>query len=724
MKKILSSLFLFSFLVSTLLVAQQREHPCLLLSKNGVKEIKKNLSKQKLFDQSLVDIKKQLDEVVDQPINVPIPKDAGGGYTHEQHKKNYLDMYHAGILYQLYKDEKYARFVKNMLIEYGKLYPNLALHPVVKSNYRGKLFWQGLNECVWLVHTAQAYDCIYDYLKPEERSLFESNIFRPMVKFFVEDNVATFNKMHNHATWAIAGVGMIGYVMGDKDMVDKALYGSDKSGKYGFMKQLNELFSPDGYFTEGPYYQRYSLQPFIVFAQAIQQNQPELKIFEYRDGILKKAVTTLLQLAYTDGQFFHLNDALDKTWHSSELVYGVDIVYNYTKDARLLSIAKEQNRVILSDAGMAVAKALEAKQEKPFEFRPMLLRDGATGENGTIGILRMGSDKDQTCLVMKSTSHGLSHGHYDKLSFSYYDNGKEIIQDYGAARYLNIEPKNGGHYLPENKTWAMQTIAHNTLVVDETSHFKGLIAVSSKYSPKHYYFTATDKVQLVSAKDENAYPGVKMHRSMLMINNPLFEKPLIIDIFRVESKQQHTYDFPFYFLGQLIKTNFDYKAYTDERFKFGENYGYQYLWVEAKGNITKEMAAITWLNGNRFYTISTLADADTELYLNRIGASDPSFNLRPEPCFIVRENGKENHTFISVIEAHGDFNPRLEYTRGYKSNIVNIRKIVDAKEYTLIEITTDKGQLIIGLANNNIDVKATHKVDEYSWQGVYTIIQK
>ena len=39
----------------------------------------------------------------------------------------------------------------------------------------------------------------------------------------------------------------------------------------------------------------------------------------------------------------------------------------------------------------------------------------------------------------------MGHGHFDRLSFTYYDNNKEIIQDYGAARFLNIEPKNGGH---------------------------------------------------------------------------------------------------------------------------------------------------------------------------------------------------------------------------------------------------------------------------------------
>src|SRR5690606_19135447 len=106
-------------------------------------------------------------------------------------------------------------------------------------------------------------------------------------------------------------VGMIGYVMGDKNLTDMALYGSGKDGKTGFIRQLDVLFSPDGYFTEGPYYQRYAIWPFMTFAQVVQHQQPELKIFEYRDGILLKAVDKLLQSSYK-GEIFYLNDALRK----------------------------------------------------------------------------------------------------------------------------------------------------------------------------------------------------------------------------------------------------------------------------------------------------------------------------------------------------------------------------------------------------------------------------
>ena len=713
-RSILTAILLFGILAVR---AQMPEHPCLLLTQKGVERIKSQNKPTVLFDVALSQTRNQVNVLLSQPIEVPVPKDAGGGYTHEQHKRNYNNMYNAGVMFQLTGEKKYAEYVKSLLFKYADMYPALPLHPVQKSSYRGKLFWQGLNECVWLVYTSQAYDCIYTFLTKKERKFIEDNLFRPMVKFIAIDNRSTFEKIHNHGTWAVAGVGMISYVMGDKDMLEKALYGPDKSGKGGFIRQVDQLFSPDGYFKEGPYYQRYSLQPFIMFAQAIDNNEPERKIFEFKNGVILKAVTTLLQMTEANGQFFHFNDALDKTWHSTELVWGVDIAYNKTGNRELLSIAKKQNTVILNESGYKVASEME--QAVPFVHKTMVIRDGADGDEGGIGILRSRNGDNASCIALKYTSQGMGHGHFDKLSFTYYDNNAEIIQDYGAARFLNIEPKNGGHYLPENNSFGKQTIGHNTLVVDEKSHFDGKLDEASKYSPVFYAFVNTDKVKMISAKDTHAAPGVDMQRSLLLVSHSSFEHPLVVDVFRAESKLKHQYDLPFYFKGHLINTDYQYKAFDTSRSLLGSKNGYQHLWVEAQGGTDRKTAATTWLNGNRFYTLTTVTDSDTEIFLNRIGGSDPNFNLRNEPCFMLRQKEAGNHTFVSVIEAHGEYNPRLEYTLAPYTNIQDVQIITDTEEYTIVKIVAKSGQdMTICIANENSAPDARHKVADYQWTNV------
>lgn len=684
------TLFIVLFAVS---ISQcfSNTHPNLILSKKGVQEIKRSLGTTPLFDKQLYKTKHEIDEIISKPIDVPIPRDGGGGYTHERHKKNYNELYKAGILYQILGDEIYALFVKKMLMDYAEMYPKLPLHPVQKSNYRGKLFWQGLNECVWLVYASQAYDCIYEFLTEKEKKYIENNLFSPLVKFISEENATTFNKIHNHGTWAVAGVGMIGYVTNNKEWIEKAILGLNKDKKGGFLAQLDNLFSPDGYFAEGPYYQRYSLQPFIVFAQAIENNEPERNIFSYRDSILTKAVTTLLQMANTDGQFFHLNDALDKTWHSIELVYGVNIAYNITRNKELLLIAKEQNQVILGDAGIITSKALSNEIKEKYDLKTLLIRDGAQGDEGGIGILRMGNYEDQSTIVLKATAQGMGHGHFDKLSISFYDKGEEILQDYGAARFLNIEQKNGGHYLPENNTLAKQSIAHNTIVVDETSHYGGNLEIAEKHSPTIKRFINKEKFKLISAIDKYAYPETKMERTIIMILPKESPKPLIIDFVLVDSKKKHQYDLSYYYSGQIISTNLEYYPYIENRTPLGKNNGYQHLWKEAETKVTRPDAYFTFLKGNRFYTITTQSNSNSQYFFNRIGANDPNFNLRNDPSFMIRKTDESSTYFISVIEPHGEFNPREEYTVQSSSTI---DKIEISEDYSIIEIQTNNNKTI------------------------------
>lgn len=703
--------------------AQKSQHPCLILTKEGSLRIKSKSGSTPLLDKTIESARKQVDQFLNKPLDVPTPKDAGGGYTHEQHKRNYTQMYHAGVLYQLTDEVKYAGFVKEMLIQYARMYPTLPLHPVQKSSYRGRLFWQGLNECVWLVNTSQAYDCIYDYLSTSEREYIETNLFKPMVKHIAIDNKKTFESIHNHATWAVAGVGMISYVMGDIDMVERALNGPDKDGKGGFMKQIDQLFSPDGYFEEGPYYQRYSLQPFITFAQAIDNNEPQRKIFEFKNGVLLKAITTLLQMTEKNGQFFHFNDALDKTWNTIELVWGINIAYYKTGNRQLLSIARLQDEVIMSEAGCKVAEDID--KAEPFLHETMIVRDGSEGDRGGIGILRSETDTDESCVVLKYTSQGMGHGHFDKLSFTYYDNGNTILQDYGAVRFLNIEPKNGGHYLKENETFAKQTIAHNTLVVDEQTQFGFNLEKASGYAPEFYAFVNTDSVKMVSAKEHHANAGVSMQRSLFLLSIPLFTHPLIVDVLKINSNNYHQYDLPFYYKGHLINTNYTYEAFTENRQLLGKANGYQHLWVEAKGKSESNTAATTWLNENRFYTLTTLTNTGSEIFLNRIGGNDPDFNLRHDPCALIREKNINNHTFVSTIEAHGNYNPHKEYTLDPYASVKSISLISDCKDYTVIRIRTQTEEgVTIYLANKNSDPNTKHVFGDNSWTGVYDIKQK
>ena len=178
MKKYFSLLLTFSFVLTGL--AQNlgdTNKSGLILTEQGVEKIKSNLGTAPLFDRTLSQVKEEVDEEMREEIQVPIPKDLAGGYTHERHKKNYATAQKAGVLFKILEEEKYARYIKEMLMEYAKIYPGLPLHPAERSYARGKIFWQSLNDANWLVSMSQAYDSIYDWLSAEERNTWRRIYF-------------------------------------------------------------------------------------------------------------------------------------------------------------------------------------------------------------------------------------------------------------------------------------------------------------------------------------------------------------------------------------------------------------------------------------------------------------------------------------------------------------------------------------------------------------------
>lgn len=701
-------------------------YPKLILQKSSVPEIVDGLEKYPLLKTSFENAKTIADKGIDAGITVPYPKDPGGGYTHEKHKRNYIEMYNSGLVYQLTNEKKYAVFVRDMLLEYANLYPTLGLHPMRKNQSPGKLFWQGLNDSMWLVYTIQAYDCVYDFLTVEERTKIENQLFRKVVEFFTVEDKYSFDRVHNHGTWAVAGVGMTGMVLGDSLMVQEALYSTKLDGSGGFLKQIDKLFSPDGYYAEGPYYQRFALLPFIVFAQALDNNMPELKIFEYKDGVLLKAVTTLMQLTNTNGKFYPINDVIkEKSWLTPELVFGTNIVYGQTKDATLLDVVQKKGEVMISASGLAVAKAIEEGKTKKFIRKPMLISDGANGDDGGLALLRMGETNNQTSLLFKFTSQGMGHGHFDRLGINLFNKGNEVLPDYGAARFLNVEAKEGGRYLPENKTWANQTIAHNTLVINEQSDFNGNLKTAEDSSPELVFADIDHKdIQIVSATDHKCYNNASINRTLVLFEEE--KRTYLVDIFNVKNEKEAQIDLPIYYNGQIIHTNFDYTRLN--KFKvLGEANGYQHLIIDAKAQNLPTTTSITWMNGTGFYTISTLTNKNTEFYITRLGANDPNYNLRPQMGMLFRHPKAINQKLLTIYEMHGDYNPVTEAVSNSSGSIKNLSLIEGDHERVAVEIelkNNKKIQVFLDLKfTNSLNNEMTVNGKLVNWQGNYKIIK-
>lgn len=654
----------------------QATHPSLSISSAEAQAVLAGLDMYPLINSSFAALKASTDEAIAAAMEVPLPGEAGG-YAHEKHKQNYRDMKKAGYMFTYTGDTSYAAFVKDMLDKYAVLYPALGPHPLSAKQKPGRLFHQVLNESVWLLNTAQAYDCVYSWLSPADRAKFENNIFHPLVELFSVEYADQFDRIHNHGMWSSASVGMIGLAMGNDEYVNRAIFGTENNGTGGFLAQLEHLFSPDGYYMEGAYYVRYAIRPLLFFAEALERNRPELKIYEFKDQIIKKAFYSMVQMTDPSGQFFPINDASkEMNILAPGVLYGTSVILDrYGFDRNLLGLAKIQGEVYPNGAGLKLAQAYAGEEDVKEPTWPSIeFSDGDDGTHGGFGILRTGEGKDQTVLTMKYGGHGLGHGHFDKLDFMFYDQGQDVVPDYGFARWVNIETKYGGRYLPENDSYAKQTIAHNTLVVDGKTQNDGDRKAADKVHAQRHFFDSSDPdIQVMSAKATEHYAGVSMQRTMFLIRDDMLEHPVAVDIYRVASDKNHKYDMPVHYKGFIMNTNFEYQGESKLLKPLGRANGYQHLWQTASASVTSD-AMVTWLDGNRYYSYITDVPESAEILFGMIGANDPDFNLRNEPLLIHRTTGKDR-VFASVLEPHGYYNMAEEKSVAVHPSIKAIRVI-------------------------------------------------
>ena len=708
----------------------------LLLNFDEAAELRKELGKDSLLGKALTrDIKQTDAYMADVGIEVP-GHGEGGGYEHNRHKQNYIHMDLAGRLFLITEESKYRDYIVDMLTAYATVYPTLESNVSLDSNPPGKLFHQTLNENMWMLYASCAYSCIYHTISEEQKRLIEDDLLKQMIEMFVVTYAHDFDIVHNHGLWAVAAVGICGYAINDQESVDKALYGlkMDKvSG--GFLAQLDQLFSPDGYYMEGPYYHRFSLRPIYLFAEAIERRQPEIGIYEFNDSVIKTTSYSVFKTAFPDGTLPALNDSSKTISINDEgVIMATSVCYHrYEQTETLLGMADHQQDVWVHSSGQTLSNAVEQADEiKPFNWGSLFVTDGPEGEKGGVSILRHRDEKDDdTMALIWFGQHGsdhqyhsaLDHGHYDGLHLSVFNRGHEVLHDYGFGRWVNVEPKFGGRYIPENKTYCKQTVAHNTVTVDQKTqnNFDTALA-ESKFGQKHFFIADDQSLQGMSGTISDYYTGVDMQRSIILADLPEFEKPLVIDVYRIEADAEHDYDLPVHHSGQIIRTDFDYQVESTLR-PLGEDNGYQHLWNVGSGKV-EGSSLVSWLHDSSYYSLVTSAVEGSEVIFARTGANDPDFNLKSEPALILRQSG-QNHVFASVLETHGYFNESIEASVGARGLVKAVSVVGHNPIGTVIRIETTSGNTYhYGISNQAEDAQqALHSVEfggnTYTWNGSF-----
>jgi len=671
-----------------------------------------------LLSHTVQDMISGVDSAIRAGIQIP-GSGPGGGAEHERHKTNGNIAFDAARLWLMNGNPQYAQYVLDLLLAYAKIYAGLPFAVPYSKNPPGRLFHQIMNEHMWLLSTSAAWSAIRHLASDADRRAVETGLFEPLVQMFTVTYAHRFDILHNHGMWASASVGICGIACKREDWVQLALVGQHgDSQTAGFLAQLSTLFSISGYYKEGPYYQRFAIQPMLLFAEAYDRYNPAFKIYDFHHGVIKKGFYSALQASFPDGRLLPLDDCMKTTSITNVgYVMGTSLVYkHFGHDMVLLSLAKLHGKVWPDAGGVLVSKAVASTPQLtlPVLKDSVELSCGPEGNRGAVGILRHGhSARDMTMVTLDYAEHGIpGHCHFDSLVLGYYNRGREVLREYGSVRWINVEPKKGGSYLKENTSFAKQTIAHNTMVVDQTSQFFGDDALAVGSFGRRLRFDASNKSrQLISAELDGYNPGVVLRRTVALVSLDEYKEPLLIDVFSCQSATEHSYDYVTYYNGQVIRTNLEYETPAN-RAPLGSKHGYQHLWLCGTAQVQKP-GLLTWLDAPGYQTCLFDCSVDSELLFVRTGASDPQFNLREEPAFILRFNGKSG-MLAAVHESHGFFNEEIERSEGARGTLTQLEIIHSNQELMVLALSAGEQVYLVALATA---VPREHDAHEFEYGG-------
>ncbi|WP_134705786.1 heparinase II/III family protein [Rahnella sp. CJA17(1/100)] len=667
-----------------------------------------------------------LENMLVQPLTIPGHGEAGGP-EHTQHKQNYLGINLAGRLALITGEPRYGDYALALLTGYADIYPSLGSATSKDSNAPGRLFHQTLNENMFWLYAVEGYHCVMPLLNAAQREHIETNLFQVMADDALNRHTRDFDIVHNHGIWSVAAAAISGYVLDDTSLVEKALYGlKGDSESGGFFAQLSQLFSPDGYYIEGPYYHRFALRPLLLLAEAIERRQPDLQIYQFREQIIRKTCEALMQTAFPDGVWPALNDS-SKTINIRDdgAVIAASVCYSrYGHNPQWIAVAQQQQTVWVSAAALKLSAALKKAPATPVDWGSAELRDGPQGTHGGIGILRSDAE-NQDMALMWYGQHGsiprlhsaLNHGHFDGLHLSLFSGGREFLRDYGFGRWVNVEPKFGGRYIPENNSYCKQTVAHNTVVVDGQSQNGGnSLEAETRWGEPHFFVTGNPACQGMSARLNDYYPGVNQQRTVLMLSLPELSSPLIVDVFRLTSHEPHQYDYCLHHLGQFVRTDAVLDA-ASQLTPLGTGNGYQHLWDCARADIAAgDSALFSWLDGDSYRTLVSAFPDGGELIVARTGASDPNFNLRNEPALLLRTRGA-NAIFASVFETHGYFDEASETSLDARGKVERVSVVSHDDVQTELNIYFAANRTL-NVRISNRTAPAAEDAFSVAWQSV------
>ncbi|MBT5710908.1 alginate lyase family protein, partial [Candidatus Poribacteria bacterium] len=470
-----------------------------------------------------------------------------------------------GIAFQVTGDRKYAEKAREILLAYADKYLDYPLHTTRNEPKigGGRVGPQTLDESTWLIRMAQGADLIWDSLSDDDRTTLAEKLFLPAAR-----DVILPHKMsvHNIQCWKNSAVGLVGFLLGDADLIWEAIENPDS----GYRKQMAEGVAPDGAWWEGAWgYHFYTMSALWPLTEAARNSGIDLYDDAFRgmfDAPIRFAMPDLTLPAFNDSGAVNLAGRASM-YELGYARYGVpDYVDLLARGGRNNDFALWYGEDIASDV---------SNREWTSANHP---------ESG-YAILARGAGAEATWLCLKYGPHGGGHGHPDKLNFVLYARGQQVATDPGTARYGQ----------PIQRSWYRTTLAHNTLVVDGESQ--------QAATGRLLAFGSAGDVDYVTAEAGDIYDGVQFTRTVALLS-----EDLVVFLDRVEADRERTFDIAYHQLGRwddLPDADPWAAADTDGYLHMRDGHARRVDGVTLRGEIADGVATAVTLASNEATTVVT-----------------------------------------------------------------------------------------------------------------------
>ncbi|HHT27967.1 MAG TPA: alginate lyase family protein, partial [Firmicutes bacterium] len=538
----------------------------------------------------------------------------------------------AALGYAFTGDAAMAQAARKVLLTYARELKN---YPLLIA-YDGRFHKQTLEESIWLLQMAWAYDLIYnsEVLSAVDRQIIENDLLKEMIKTIdrYDKGLSNWQALHN------AGIGAAAFVLGDQKWVEEVLTGSQ-----GFTLHIGEGLRDDGIWWEQAIgYHNYTVTALAYLAEMAYRYGYDLYHLEVRDKTLQAAFDGAIHHAFRSG----LHPVVGNTSVTSALsfnwTYGL-AAKHYQEDAYAVLARRRSGGggilpTLLYVPQMSQLNNLGNINIGTGPFAPGGLAIGGSSLLLDTGmtVLRSPQGAGGPDIAMLFKPHGIKTGHQaaDNLT---------IMLAADAGHWLS-GPGSYSYDAAEQGTWYKQTVARNGVVVDQRSQYPQDVGVGIFVSDSNrpssgelLHAVALPGLGYALAATDTAYSGVRMERLTLL------HTPYVIDRYAVTSAKQHTYDYVLNISGQAGEVSVPQEPRTGA---LGSMAGYQHI----KNLMVGQTAAAWhagWTKGKANLQLRMLGEENTQV----ISATGLGPNLSAQPMLLVRRQVADT-VFLAVLETY------------------------------------------------------------------------